>query len=331
MPKTWLDIQKETLALMFSYTLNGKPLMDATSTLDYRAAMAGVANAAFRDLAAHASPIVRKLSLSLNPVANMLGDSGGAFAAVQSAGLDIVYSASHPKAYYFEVDGACQVIVQEALVNSVVTRHTEINHDATTGYVAYRGLIDGELQFDGSVTQLRFVGNTLYNIRNVAFYAAKFRAAGDVPAFTRYNRYDLKALTAGRAGYEFMQLAPNSVVRLDTDYSRSDSFFWEGDSTIVFDHYAAGQYDIFYHAYPTEIVAPDASKEIGGTDDAFVPELCSEALDLAPLYMASRLFGDDNPAMASQYLNEYMVRRSELSARSIPLGTNEIECESGWW
>ena len=331
MPKTWLDIQKETLALMFSYTLNGNSLMDSTSTMDYRAAMAGVANAALRDLAAHASPLVRKLSLSLNPVANMLGDGDKAFAAVQSSGSDIVYSASHPKAYYFEVDGACQVIIQEALANSVVTRHNEINHEACTGFVSYRGLIEDELQFDGSVTQLRFVGNTLYNIRNVAFYAAKFRAAGDVPAFTRYNRYDLKELTAAREGYKFMHLAPNSVVRLDTDYSRSDSFYWEGGSTLVFDHYAAGQYDIFYHAYPTEIVAPDAMKGINGTDEAFVPELSSEALDLVPLYMASRLFGDDNPAMASQYLNEYMVRRSELSARNTQLGTNEIQCESGWW
>lgn len=343
MIRTWGDIQFAVLQLMRSYTLNGNSLWGDTDNLDYMYSMAEATNYALRDLAAEASPLVRMFSLSLNPVPNMLGDGPTAFQTVQSLGQEITYQAINPKAFYFETDRPVTVLLQKLGADGQLETLQQFPlppdplqppPPPSRGFVATKGLVttlDG-VAVDGTI-RLCFAAETAYNIRNVAFYAVPFTGAEDVPPFTRYDRYDLRKLTAGHSGYEFMRLPPNSTVQHGSSYRRSDEFRWEGDSTMVFDHYAQGQWDIYYYAYPEQIYGPFPDDDLThppATPMEHEPALSTEALDIVPLYVVSRIYTEEKPDLCSLYLNQYMVRRAELADRQNAAGLAEFVSESGW-
>lgn len=312
MGKTWGEIKSETLKKMFSYSNNGA--IATTGNEDYLLAMPEVANYALRDLAANCRPLVRRYSLSHVPVPNMLGDTVTQFRFVQSVGDDIIYTAGDPKAFYFEVDNPCTAVL-ELLDNGSAVPIRTITHASKGAFTAYSDLIANT----GTI-RLRFVGGNAYNIRNVAFYGVPFPSAADIPPYTRSDRYNLKTLI----GATFMKLPPNAVtVTGDGAYRKNDEYLWEDDCTLVIDHFAVAQYDILYNAYPTKITST--------TEESFVLELSDEALDIVPLYMAGQLFMEDNPGMATSWLNQYAVRRAELSNDQEPLGRNEWHSETGWW
>ena len=339
MIRTWGDLQRETLQLMRSYTMNGRNLWDDSDNLDYFAGMPEAANWAMRDLAAAAAPLIRRLGLSLNPVPNMLGDGYGAFATAQSLGTEIVYQAFNPKTYYFEVDNPATIYLEAQGEGSGewVTLDT-LTSTARRWFTPFSGRVidaDGN-SIDGPV-RLRFEAGSAYGIRGVAFYALDFQDTA-IPPFTRYDRYDLRALTAEQPGFEFMRLAPNAAVRQGADsYQNSDEFRVEGDGVLVFDHYATGQWDIYYYAYPTPITG---LVKLGNDDNAIVVseatpmdfqlELSPEALDLVPLYMASRLYTEEKPDLCSLYLEQYEVRKAELINWQNTTGRMELVSESGW-
>ncbi len=346
MIRTWQDLQRETLQLMRSYSLNGNPLYGTkvdSDNLDYIYAMPEAANYAMRDLATEASPLVRVLSLSLNPVPNMLGDGPTAFQTVQSLGQDIDFQIKDAKSFYFEFDRPASVTLQALGEDGQWNNLRDFPYPTDEkykihGFVAFKGNVESlDGQASTGIVRLHFAGGAAYNIRNVAFYAVAFDSADDVPPFTRYDRYDLRQMTAKRPGYEFMRLAPNNAVQYSgATYRRSDDFRWEGDSTMVFDHYAQGQWDIYYYAYPTPIVGAltDELNQENPNPDAtpldFPLELAPEALDIVPLYMASRLYTEEKPDLCSLYLNQYMARRAELADRQNATGITEFVSESGW-
>ena len=64
--RTWKDIQMEVLGLLFSRTSNGRLVDPAEqSVLDYVNEMPDAANAAMRDIAANAVPLVRSLDVEV--------------------------------------------------------------------------------------------------------------------------------------------------------------------------------------------------------------------------------------------------------------------------
>lgn len=311
---TWGDIKKAALDKMFT-TVEADP----SGAQEYVAAMPEVANYALMDLASVCRPISKKYSLSHVPVANMLGDSGAQFSIVQSIGEDIMYAVEDPRAYYFEVDAPCTVLVQQVDDDGVALDITSHVHAGSGSFTAYSGLVDltGEIR-------LNFLGDKLYNIRNVAFYATPLAAVANIPPFTRSDRYNLKTLI----GATFKRLAPNNTTLTgDGENRRSDEFQWEPDCTLVIDHYVSAQFDIFYEAYPTLI------DDTTGDDTVLDDEngLPAEALLLAPLYIAGQLYADENSGLATSYRNQYSVRRAELSNDSQPLGETKWGCTSGWW
>jgi hypothetical protein len=312
MGKTWADIKNETLQKMFSYS-NGGAVTTAGNE-DYILAMPAVANYALRDLASVCRPIHRVYSLSHNPVPNMLGDTSVQWETVRSTGADISYTADDPKAFYYEVDGPCTVLLEQVTGDASLTIQTYEN--AVKGkFTAFSGLVP----LAGTI-RLRFLGGMTYNLRNVAFYASPFAAVEDIPPYTRYDRYNLRSLI----GPTFMRLSPNAVMVTGQGQHRvANEYRWEPNDTLVIDHYTVGQYDIFYEAYPTEITED--------TDDAFEPELAAEALDMVPLYMASQLYMDDDVGKATDWLNQYNARRAELSGDQDVHGSVEWTSESGWW
>lgn len=116
-----------------------------------------------------------------------------------------------------------------------------------------------------------------------------------------FIRYDLRLLAE-----DFMRLIPDRVLReANGTYGRYEGYFQEGPGALVFPGRDAGRFRVFYRAYPQPVTAE--------TPDHMTFALAAEALDLVPIYMASRLYKDDDIAVATNYLNEYQVRRAELA------------------
>lgn len=113
-------------------------------------------------------------------------------------------------------------------------------------------------------------------------------------------RYDLRELAP-----DFMRMVPDRIVwEHDGAYGRFVDYQQEGNGVLVFPGRVAGVFRVFYKAYPAEVTE--------STPDDQTFELAPEALDLVPIYMASRLYKDDDIAIATDYLNEYQARREEL-------------------
>ena len=63
-------------------------------------------------------------------------------------------------------------------------------------------------------------------------------------------------------------------------------------------------YTIYYNAYPGQITIT--------TDDDYVMTVDPEIIVLLPLYMASQLFKDDDPGIATTLRNEFEVGLDSL-------------------
>ena len=133
------------------------------------------------------------------------------------------------------------------------------------------------------------------------------------------KRYDLRALAP-----DFMRLIADRVSFEDGERYESDaSYRLEGDTVIVLPGREHGAYLLSYEAYPEEVRAD--------TPDGQTFSLAPEALDLVPVYMASRIYGEEDISLATHYLNQYHVRRSELASRGAARGTGGgFATQSGW-
>lgn len=99
----------------------------------------------------------------------------------------------------------------------------------------------------------------------------------------------------------YYQLTNSPVYRSGRAYSNYE--LRAPDQVILPD---AGKYTIQYEAYPRPI-------ERDTPDDFAEFELPDDALDCAVYFMAWRIYLDDDPSIATSYLNYYMFRREELS------------------
>ena len=134
-------------------------------------------------------------------------------------------------------------------------------------------------------------------------------------------RYDLKVFAP-----DFMRLVPNRVTWTDGDeFEQGCEYRTDGPQGILLRGRGRGAYTVWYEAYPEEVTAE--------TPDDAVFSLAPEALDLVPVYMASRIYGEEDISLAVHYLNQYQARRGELMARAAGLQTDGggWRGDTGWW
>lgn len=314
MPKTWGEIKRESLELMFSNTSHGEPV-EYEMNADYLLAMPAAANYALRDLASVSTPLYDTVHISHYMPRNMLGERYG---AERSPGGTITRECEGAHSVYFELDSPCTVAVyvrypsgaRTYLLNGAVT--------AANGFESHRYTTDA----DGTMV-VEISSVYPFVARNFAMYAEQYRTNEDVPQYDRFVRYDIAKMATDRELRPFMRLDPNMVVRTaEGARIKSDQFYFEAPSEILFARGLHGQFDVQYCAYPKPVTDETADEEL--------LDLPDEALDAVPLYIASRLYAEDDISQATLYLNQYMTRRAELSNMQTPLGDNTWVSESGW-
>lgn len=119
-------------------------------------------------------------------------------------------------------------------------------------------------------------------------------------AGTGENKYNLDTLATNFYGF-----IPGEVYFLEGGISRKTfDYRIEGENTIVIPADQIGSWVVWYNAFQKPL-----NKDTGvDVELALDPMLAM----LLPLYMASQLYKDDDPGIATQWRNEFEIARGEL-------------------
>lgn len=258
-------------------------------------------------------PVTKSCTVNHSPLQNKLGTS--AFARTTKYD-EIVFESQGVKAYYFEADGNGRMLV-EAMLDGVWTTiwHEELSSAGRT-FCSYRGIIKRDGNFVDAPVRLRFIGDYLYNVKNVAMYEHLYSAdVSDIPAFEAYTRYDMNALVP-----DFLSLA-STPIKGDVRYDV------EGGRVILLPYDEGGVYSIAYLHRPDKVVR---NKEKDASEDDTVIDLDEELCALLPLLTAAYVWAEDEPEKAEYYLSIYRERAAEIEYRTRNATPVRFNSVNGW-
>lgn len=304
----WKELKIATLQKMFSAEGNEIPADDTVT--EYIAGMPQAANEALQLLSTAGKYIVKKIEIAHIPLPNLISDtSAKKIHQIIDGGIE--FSGEKARAYYFEFlgKGTLEVYVGDTLAETV-----ELS--SQTFFTPYRGLITNE-----SKENVCLKINTKYaaSVKNVALYNVLFDTPEEVQPYSEKIKYDLSKLAP-----DFYMLNSEEIYYEgeNPSYINTTDFFQEGNKVLVLDRKAAGNYTVYYNAYPERISMETA-------DDYELP-LDPEVVALLPLYMASQLYKEDDISLATTYRNEFEVARELLHGMASSPSSEEFVSESGW-
>lgn len=305
---TWYDIKLRTMQKMFA--TSGNTIPNDAASMDYLAAMPGVANEALQRLSTAGKFIVKSIQIAHNPVANMLTD-GKRIRSVEEGTIEL--EATGARSMYAEVYGVCKMQVY-------VGSFQVANEDISSGncYTPIKRLINNP---DKLTVKVVFTSAYPLAIKNFALYSATFVNEDAVQPYSEVIKYDLTQLAPS-----FYMLTEDPLVfegsAATKRYMQTSDYFQEGGRILVLDRDVPGNYTVYYKAYPAKITS--------GTADDYELEVDPEVDALIPLYMASQLYKDDDNGIATTYRNEFEVGLQSLKD-AVKGPTSEVfVSESGW-
>ena len=307
---TWKDIKVATLQKMEAADGNEIPTDD--SVTDYVAAMPQAANEALLLLSTAGKFIIKSISIGHNPMENLIPD--GQYINSRNMG-ELEFEADNAHSFYFEIfpSGVTKI---EILVDGEVSRTFAFSR--LTGYQSVKGIIENT---DKKVI-IRFTSKYPYAIKNVAMYESTYESDEAVFPYTEVVKYRMTDLAE-----DFYQL-DNEQIYYEADdntsrYIRASEYFQEGNKVLVLPRDMAGNFIIYYRAYPPEITT--------ATPDDYELPIDREVASLLPLYMASQIYKGDEIGIATTYRNEFEVAREALTNKSQVQIAEEFTSESGWY
>ncbi len=234
---------------------------------------------------------------------------------------DLSFEATEAKAYYFEAAGTGTLYI-EALGDGGewrVIKH--VPFDARGNFIPYKGFIKDGDEYVRGVVRMRFVGEYLYSLRNVAMYQHILsNQESDIPPYEPFVRYDIRKLTK-----DFLSLESPPIIE-DADNERLIAGWdLEGDSTILFSRFLRGSFRVLYRKKPRELENVGLARE-----DLSEIELDEELCSLLPTLVAAYVWVEDEPSMAEYYLNLYRERAFDIERRAKNKAPAVIRNRSGW-
>lgn len=228
----------------------------------------------------------------------------------------ISFSAMGARSYYFECNGVGAAYVERRTDGGwEVLSFIELN-SPNRSYVQYRGFIKKENRFLNDFIRIRFEGEHVYYVQNLALYRYTYSDKDeDIPAFSTYISYDISKLADN-----FLRLAPSAIIDEEEREIVSTDAYSENGRLVLISRYKAGPYLIRYLTRPKEITKSDSNDAIAMDED-----LCA----LLPTLIASYIWAEDEPNLAEYYLNMYYKMAAETEARSRIIGTANIT-SNGW-
>lgn len=255
------------------------------------------------------------------PLANKLSES--TYEPVCKDDEALIFTADGAKSYFFECNGNGTAIIEKS-TDSGETWETLKAIDLVSDkrqFETYRGLIlDGEEPYLGLV-RIRFSGDYIYWVQNVAMYGSLLSADPEsVPAFSKYIPYDIASLTDDFVSFVCPPIADAQRGKgfiLNTDY------FVEGASKILIPASIKGLYDVQYYRQNKRLSLDD---DMDTTEIDLDSELCC----LMPNLVASYIWADDEPTKAEYYLTLYNAQVAEITAKQKSLKAVVYRNKTGW-
>lgn len=254
------------------------------------------------------------------PLENRLTDD--TFEPVIKDDEALVFVADNAKSYYFECNGNGLAIIEKTADGETWETIKSIDLVSENGrFIEYKGLIlDGEEQYLGTV-RIKFSGDYVYYVQNVALYGGLLGAGAEkVPAYSKYIAYDLASLTD-----DFLSFVCPPIVDATRGkgFVLNDDYFVEGTSKILIPASTVGIFDVCYNRRITEVKASDDM-------ETTVIDLDDDLAAVLPNLVASYIWVDDEPAKAEYYLTLYREQVAEIRAMKEPLSPVVYRNKNGW-
>ena len=221
---------------------------------------------------------------------------------------DLVFECSDVKAYYFEACGNGDFYLDKKTADG----WTEFYHKivSTNGiFEPRRGFIkDGDAFVSGTV-RMRFAGNFLWHVRNVAAYHDIVSDDDTkIPAFEAYTAYNIDAMVD-----DFLSLADPPIEANSFRQARQSVYDVENGRVILLARNAPGNYKVTYHHRPNEVIYANSV-----VDDDTKIDLDEDLCALLPNLIASYVLLEDDPNMAQYYAALYnnAAMETKLAARN---------------
>lgn len=132
----------------------------------------------------------------------------------------------------------------------------------------------------------------------------------------RNNAYDLMEMAGDFYCMKEVKLT------IGDEYGSYHGYRMEGDSLLLLPADLAGEFRIWYNAYP-----PKITKE---TPDDFSIGLPPEVASLIALYMAGQIYKDEEPGIATGYMNEFTAWLEELKTSAAKANGRNAGTGGGW-
>lgn len=303
---TWYDLKLAVLQKMFA--ADNQIVVDESST-GYIAAMPHCANEGLALLATAGKFITKSVKIAQKEILNLVPEA--VYDTITQFTDTFSWTVDEGQSYYFECSGVgtCDIYVDDILTDT-------IDIDNLSSYEVFKGLIENP-----DKKQVKLTFTTLYpmGVKNFAVYKENFPTAEDVAPFTAKIKYDMSALAD-----DFYMIDPQGIYYEGAypRYLQTSDFFQEGTKLLVLDRDMAGNFTVYYRAYPMELTSE--------TEDETVLPLDPEVYALLPLYMASQLYKDDDNGIATAYRNEFEVGFERLVNSANLSAYEQFTSESGW-
>ena len=235
---------------------------------------------------------------------------------------ELCFEASGAKSYYFETDGSGAVYIERLRAEDgaweiIGTREFA----AARTFVPYRGFVKSDGEFVSGNVRLRFVGEYLYSVRNVALYPYVYsNEETDIPAYGAYTAYDISVLADDFLSLEAPPIREDDVfVRMNQDYEVEDG------RTILLPYSCKGTFRVLYRHKPRVIENTGVPAE-----DTAVIDLDEELCSLLPLLVAAYVWAEDEKELANYYLTLYQNRVLDVESRIKNTKPVIIKNVTGW-
>ncbi len=262
-------------------------------------------------------PATGVYALHHDPMPNKLREN--TFEPVKKYG-ELCFEACGVKAFYFEADGIGEMIAERWNGEKWETVNSRILNSYRTFKSYFGSIPDGE-KFISDLARLRFVGDYLYSVKNVAMYEHLLSDRDeDIPAYEPHTRYDMRVLVP-----DFLAFEKPTVRRASDGEYLYDGYSIENGGTVLLPYEQRGLYDILYQRRPKKLeYEEEAAKDETKID--LDEDLCA----LLPVLIASYIWVDDEPEKAAYYLDLYRERAAFVESRKRDPIPASVRSVNGW-
>lgn len=265
-------------------------------------------------------PLTSIYKLNHFPLENLI--EGNQYEPVCKNKEALIFVAEAARSYYFECNGNGLAIVEKSTDGEEWITIGDITLSSPDGrFVEYKGFIlEGANPVDDKV-RIRFIGDYLYYVQNVAMYGSLLSTqTKDIPVYARNITYNIASLTNDFMGFV---CPPIADAKRSTSFVLNQDYFIEEESKILIPASVKGVFEICYNRRPRE-----ATSE--GMEKGELIDLCDELCAILPNLVASYIWVDDEPEKAQYYLSLYREQVAEISALKKDMRPFVYRNKTGW-